>query len=133
MKSHDQRTVAASRHDLSEREWSVLEAVVRSYVETAEPAGSRSVVRRFNLGVSPATVRNTMSDLEEKGYLSHPHTSAGRVPTDLAYRLFVDHLIRPIELSRKERAALARELEPLGGSAVERLLWRAPETFIRKI
>jgi heat-inducible transcriptional repressor len=75
---------------LNEREHLILEAVIRSYVETAEPAGSRSVVRRFNLGLSPATVRNTMSDLEEKGTSSHPHTSAGRVPTDRAYRFFVD-------------------------------------------
>src|ERR1041385_253119 len=69
----------------TERERTVLEAVIRSYVETAEPAGSRSVARRFGLGVSAATVRNTMADLEEKGFLFHPHTSAGRIPTDLAY------------------------------------------------
>ena len=70
--------------ELSERERRVLEAVIQSYVETAEPAGSRTISRRFGLGVSPATIRNTMSDLEEKGYLYHPHTSAGRVPTDIA-------------------------------------------------
>src|ERR1700741_143688 len=80
---------------LTEREHAILEAVIRTYVETAEPAGSRMVARRFRLGISPATVRNTMSDLEEKGYLYHPHTSAGRVPTDLAYRLYVDYLMRP--------------------------------------
>ncbi|HEX6373689.1 MAG TPA: HrcA family transcriptional regulator, partial [Longimicrobium sp.] len=57
---------------LSEREHQILEAVIRTYVETAEPAGSRNVARRFRLGISPATVRNTMSDLEEKGYLYHP-------------------------------------------------------------
>ena len=68
------------------RERRVLEAVIQSYVETAEPAGSRTISRRFGLGVSPATIRNTMSDLEEKGFLFHPHTSAGRVPTDKAYR-----------------------------------------------
>jgi heat-inducible transcriptional repressor len=79
---------------LTDREHRILEAVIRTYVETAEPAGSRTVVRRFDLGISPATVRNTMSDLEEKGYLYHPHTSAGRVPTDLAYRLYVDALMR---------------------------------------
>ena len=65
----------------------VLEAVIQSYVETAEPAGSRHYLARFGLGVSPATIRNTMSDLEEKGFLFHPHTSAGRVPTDKAYRV----------------------------------------------
>src|SRR5215203_2043128 len=78
--------------ELNERERRVLEAVIQSYVETAEPAGSRTISRRFGLGVSPATIRNTMSDLEEKGFLFHPHTSAGRVPTDKAYRVFVDGL-----------------------------------------
>jgi heat-inducible transcriptional repressor len=72
-------------HELSERERRVLEAVIQSYVETAEPAGSRTISRRFGLGVSAATIRNTMSELEEKGYLFHPHTSAGRIPTDSAY------------------------------------------------
>src|SRR5689334_5069505 len=79
--------------ELSDRERSILEAVIRSYVETAEPAGSRMISRRYGLGLSPATIRNTMSDLEEKGYLYHPHTSAGRVPTDRAYRLYVDTLL----------------------------------------
>ena len=78
----------------------VLAAVIRSYVETAEPAGSRTVSRRFGLGVSPATVRNTMSDLEEKGFLFHPHTSAGRIPTDKAYRVYVDELMRVAPLDR---------------------------------
>ena len=63
--------------DLSERERQVLEAVVRTYVDSAEPAGSRTLAKRFDLSVSPATVRNTMSDLETKGYLFHRHTSAG--------------------------------------------------------
>ncbi|MEP7348252.1 MAG: heat-inducible transcription repressor HrcA, partial [Gemmatimonadaceae bacterium] len=81
--------------ELDERERRVLEAVIQSYIETAEPAGSRSLTRRFRLGVSPATIRNTMSDLEAKGYLYHPHTSAGRVPTNRAYRLYVDSLMRP--------------------------------------
>ncbi len=79
--------------ELSKRERMVLEAVIRTYVQTAEPAGSRTLARRFGLGVSPATIRNTMSDLEEKGFLFHPHTSAGRVPTDAALRFFVDGLL----------------------------------------
>jgi heat-inducible transcriptional repressor len=111
--------------DLSDRERQVLEAVVRTYVETAEPAGSRTVSRNFELGVSAATVRNTMSDLEEKGYLFHPHTSAGRIPTDLAYRFFVDRLMEPAGPSAKERAELERELEFAGSSAVERLVRQA--------
>ncbi len=111
--------------DLSERERQVLEAVVRTYVETAEPAGSRTVSRNYDLGVSAATVRNTMSDLEEKGYLFHPHTSAGRVPTDVAYRFFVDRLMEPLAPSPQERAALERGLEGAGTSAVERLVIHA--------
>lgn len=111
--------------ELSERERQVLEAVVRTYVETAEPAGSRTVSRSFDLGVSAATVRNTMSDLEQKGYLFHPHTSAGRVPTDIAYRFFVDRLMEPLAPSPQERANLARELEGAGTSAVERLVIHA--------
>jgi heat-inducible transcriptional repressor len=111
--------------DLSDRERQVLEAVVRTYVDTAEPAGSRTVSRVYDLGVSAATVRNTMSDLEEKGYLFHPHTSAGRIPTDLAYRFFVDRLMEPLAPSPKERADLERELEGAGTSAVERLVVHA--------
>ncbi|HEX8692201.1 MAG TPA: heat-inducible transcriptional repressor HrcA [Longimicrobium sp.] len=115
---------------LNEREHAILEAVIRTYVETAEPAGSRTVARRFRLGISPATVRNTMSDLEEKGYLYHPHTSAGRVPTDLAYRLYVDSLMRKEELTPAERTAIRRELEQRGeGAAVEHLLRRAAQTL----
>lgn len=116
-----------NRHqpDLTDRELRVLEAVVQTYVETAEPAGSRMVARRCGLGVSPATIRNTMSDLEEKGYLTHPHTSAGRVPTDLAYRLHVDQLIAVSNLTDAEQLAIMRELDPAGSTTVERLIRRA--------
>jgi heat-inducible transcriptional repressor len=111
--------------DLTEREIRVLEAVVQAYVDTAEPAGSRTVARRCGLGVSPATIRNTMADLEEKGYLSHPHTSAGRVPTDLAYRFHVDQIIRMPGLTAEEQSQLVRELDPVGPTGVERLVRRA--------
>jgi len=115
--------------DLNEREIRVLEAVVRAYVETAEPAGSRTVARRCGLGVSPATIRNTMSDLEEKGYLTHPHTSAGRVPTDRAYRFHVDQLIRMPNLSPKEQHQLRRELDTGGATTVERLIRKAAQVL----
>lgn len=111
--------------ELSDRERRVLDAVVRVYVDTAEPAGSRTVSRKFELGVSPATVRNTMSDLEDKGYLFHPHASAGRIPTDRAYRFFVNQMIRPATLTDIERERLSRELDAGGSSAVERLVRRA--------
>ena len=114
--------------ELSERERRVLEAVIQSYVETAEPAGSRTISRRFGLGVSPATIRNTMSELEEKGYLFHPHTSAGRVPTDSAYRLYVDSLMGPATLNPREAERLAEEISG-GGSAIEAILRRAAQSL----
>jgi heat-inducible transcriptional repressor len=113
---------------LNERERRVLEAVIQSYVETAEPAGSRTISRKFGLGVSPATIRNTMSDLEEKGFLYHPHTSAGRVPTDSAYRLYVDSLMSPARLSSAEAERLAEEISS-GGSAIEVILRRAAQSL----
>jgi heat-inducible transcriptional repressor len=115
--------------ELSERERRVLEAVIQSYVETAEPAGSRTIARRFGLGVSPATIRNTMSDLEEKGYLFHPHTSAGRVPTDRAYRLYVDSLMRPARVSSPEADRLAEHISHAGSSAIETILRRAAQSL----
>ncbi|HEX8430798.1 MAG TPA: heat-inducible transcriptional repressor HrcA [Longimicrobium sp.] len=113
---------------LSEREHDILEAVIRTYVETAEPAGSRMVARRFGLGISAATVRNTMSDLEEKGYLFHPHTSAGRVPTDRAYRLYVDELMTRPRATLLDETAIRRELARGGeGAAIENLVRRAAQ------
>ena len=114
--------------ELSERERQVLKAVIRSYVETAEPAGSRTLSKHFGLGVSPATIRNSMSDLEEKGFLFHPHTSAGRVPTDKAYRLYVDELMRLTPLDSAERNRLAEELGG-AGSAIESILRRAAQSL----
>lgn len=79
---------------LDERKLKVLYAIINSYVLTAEPIGSRTISKQYNLGVSPATIRNEMSDLEELGYLNKPHSSAGRVPSDKAYRLYVDNLLK---------------------------------------
>ncbi len=116
--------------ELSRRERRVLEAVIRSYVETAEPAGSRTLSRRFGLGVSPATIRNTMSDLEEKGFLFHPHTSAGRIPTNKAYRAYVDSLLSLPPLKTVESDRLTEEIT--GGpsmSPIETILRRAAQTL----
>ncbi|MEO7084423.1 MAG: heat-inducible transcriptional repressor HrcA [Gemmatimonadaceae bacterium] len=116
--------------ELSKRERRVLEAVIRSYVETAEPAGSRTLSRRFGLGVSPATIRNTMSDLEEKGFLFHPHTSAGRIPTNKAYRVYVDSLLSYPPLPQPETDRLAEEISGRnGGSPIETILRRAAQTL----
>lgn len=113
---------------LNERERRVLEAVIQSYVETAEPAGSRMISRRFGLGVSPATIRNTMSDLEDKGFLFHPHTSAGRVPTDMAYRVYVDSLMRFSPIDVLARDQLLEQLA-VGGTAIEAILRRAAQVL----
>jgi heat-inducible transcriptional repressor len=113
---------------LSARELRVLEAVVQTYIETAEPAGSQTIARRFGLGVSPATIRNTMSELEDKGYLFHPHTSAGRIPTDRAYRVYVNEIMRLAPLSHEAQHTLQAGL--LGSrSAVEELLRRAAQVL----
>ena len=118
-----------SLHELTERERRVLEAVIQMYVETAEPTGSRALSRRSGLGVSPATIRNTMSDLEEKGFLFHPHTSAGRVPTDKAYRMYVDAILqRPSSANGSAYDRLAEEISA-GSSAIEAILRRAAQSL----
>src|ERR671938_261331 len=113
---------------LNERERRVLEAVIRAYVETAEPAGSRMISKFSGLGVSPATIRNTMSDLEEKGFLFHPHTSAGRVPTDKAYRAYVDALLSRPPVEAPERERLQEEIAA-SGTAIENILRRAAQSL----
>src|SRR2546423_14836253 len=95
---------------LDDRKLEVLRGIVEDYVETQEPVGSKALVERHNLRVSPATVRNDMAVLEEEGYIHQPHTSAGRVPTDRGYRLFVDKLSRIKPPSPGEPRALERVL-----------------------
>ena len=77
---------------LEERQSKVLIAVICGYIATAEPVGSRTIAKKYDLGVSPATIRNIMADLDEMGFLVQPHTSAGRIPTDKGFRFYVDHL-----------------------------------------
>jgi heat-inducible transcriptional repressor len=91
---------------IEERKLDVLRAIVEDYVATNEPVGSKALVERHGLGVSPATIRNDMAALEEEGYITQPHTSAGRVPTDKGYRLFVDKLSTVKPLSGPERRAI---------------------------
>ncbi|MEU4450625.1 heat-inducible transcriptional repressor HrcA [Nocardioides sp. NPDC023903] len=95
----------------NERRLSVLRAIVEDYVKTEEPVGSKALVERHGLGVSPATVRNDMAALEEEGYITAPHTSAGRVPTDKGYRLFVDRLTTVKPMTAAEKRAIAGFLE----------------------
>src|ERR1700709_890577 len=94
-----------------DRRLAVLRAIVEDYVATEEPVGSKALVERHGLGVSPATVRNDMAALEDEGYITQPHTSAGRVPTDKGYRLFVDRLSTVKPMSVAERRAIETFLE----------------------
>jgi heat-inducible transcriptional repressor len=96
---------------LDDRKLEVLRAIVEDYVRTEEPVGSKVLVERHGLGVSPATIRNDMAFLEEEGYIAQPHTSAGRVPTDKGYRLFVDRLSTIKPLSSAERRAISAFLD----------------------
>ena len=115
---------------LTERQGRVLSAIVQVYIETAEPAGSEAVARRGRLGISSASVRSTMGELETLGYLFHPHTSSGRVPTDRAYRSYVNGLMRH-EPTEQERERLKSEVAVVGGSggAIEEILRRAAQVL----
>ncbi|MEW5803614.1 MAG: heat-inducible transcriptional repressor HrcA [bacterium] len=95
--------------ELTGREKLILEAIIKQYINQAEPVGSRTISKRIVLSLSPATIRNIMADLEEKGFLQHPHTSAGRIPTDRGYRYYVDNLSK--KQSRKKTKKTG--LEPL--------------------
>ncbi len=86
---------------LKEREKAILRYVIHQFILNATPVGSRFISKKYNLGLSPATIRNIMSDLEDMGYLNHPHTSAGRIPTDKGYRVYVDSLMDPPVLNKK--------------------------------
>ncbi len=91
---------------LNERKIKILEAIISSYIITADPVGSRTIAKKFDFGISSATIRNEMSDLEEMGFILQPHASAGRIPTDRGYRLYVDALMRRRELTAEEAAFL---------------------------
>lgn len=105
--------------DLTERQRDVLRTIIQDYISSAEPVGSRSVARKYGFRLSPATIRNIMADLAELGYLAQPHTSAGRVPTDLGYRFYVDSLMDRRPLSRAEESLIARRFRPVRGEVEE--------------
>ena len=96
---------------MESRQLEILRAIVEEYVATEEPVGSRSIAERHGLGISPATIRNEMAQLEEAGLITQPHTSAGRIPTDKGYRLFVDKLAKIKPLSKAERSAIETFLD----------------------
>lgn len=96
---------------MTERKLKILEAIIKNYLETGEPVGSRTISKYTDLNLSSATIRNEMSDLEDMGYIIQPHTSAGRIPTDQGYRLYVDNMMRSRveELDKREREVEERE------------------------
>ncbi|NJB69444.1 heat-inducible transcriptional repressor [Desulfobaculum xiamenense] len=99
---------------LSTRETTVLTTIVEDYISKAQPLGSRHVARRCGLGLSAASIRNTMADLTDKGFLEQPHTSAGRIPTPLAFRLYLDTVLTPPEITPQERAVIRTGLDNAG-------------------
>ncbi len=113
--------ISVSDRQLTDREQEILRLVVKSFIETAGPVGSRFLAKTSGIALSPASIRNTMSDLEGYGYLDHPYTSAGRVPTELGYRTFVDELMGSPRLSPVEKQVLKAELDRLMGDT-EQLL-----------
>jgi len=94
---------------LTERQQNILRLVIQAYITTAAPVGSKTIATDYNLGVSPATIRNEMALLEEQGYLMHPHTSAGRVPTEMGYRYFVEKLMKNVELPSEEQRMISHQ------------------------
>ncbi len=97
--------------ELNDRERSILRYVIQQFILTAAPVGSRNITKKYDLGVSPATVRNIMSDLEDSGYINHPHTSAGRIPTDKGYRYYVDSLMDLKKIGTLEKGIINNSLE----------------------
>jgi heat-inducible transcriptional repressor len=102
------------RLDIESRRKSILAAILESYIETATPVGSRAISLRFRHAISPATIRNVMADLEEMGLIMQPHTSAGRVPTDKGYRLYVDTLLEPKHLTKEEESIINKLIHQAG-------------------
>ena len=112
--------------ELTERKLKILQAIITDFIRNAEPVGSRTLSKLLDMGISSATIRNEMSDLEEMGYLYHPHTSSGRVPSDKAYRLYVNSLMDKYELAQNEKQRIKRELNA-HMAELERTVLRASE------
>lgn len=93
---------------IDKRKIQILEAIINDYINTGEPVGSRTIAKRYDLGVGSATIRNEMSDLEDMGYLEQPHTSAGRIPSSKGYRLYVDSLMQKARLSEEEQIQIKK-------------------------
>jgi heat-inducible transcriptional repressor len=107
--------------ELNEREKNILRNVIQQFILTASPVGSKNFARQYTPGLSPATIRSIMSDLEESGYLDHPHTSAGRIPTDKGYRFYVDNFATTKEICSEVQDTISRELETVASETDELL------------
>ena len=114
--------------ELSERQLTILDAIIRNYLATGEPVGSRTISKYTDLNLSSATIRNEMSDLEEMGYIVQPHTSAGRIPSDKGYRLYVDHLIETNDKKEKELSDM-KELVIENTEKMEQVLKQAAKVL----
>lgn len=101
----------SEKEQLNERERNILRSVVQQFILTASPVGSRYITKKYEMGISPATVRNIMADLEESGFINHPHTSAGRIPTDKGYRYYVDSIMELKEIKNPEKGLINRTLK----------------------
>jgi len=110
-----------SEYQLKDREKAILRFVIHQFILTASPVGSRNISKKYDIGLSPASIRNIMADLEELGFLNHPHTSAGRVPTDKGYRVYVDSLMDPPMLDIKSKQIINENLSQ-SSSETEELL-----------
>ena len=105
------RQKGSGRLDLDERKLKILQAIIRNYLETGEPVGSRTISKYTDLNLSSATIRNEMSDLEELGYIIQPHTSAGRIPSDKGYRLYVDRMMLEKEEQLNQATQEVKEMQ----------------------
>jgi len=99
------------QEELSDREKLILRSIIQQFILTASPVGSRNITKKYDIGFSPATVRNIMSDLEEFGFIDHPHTSAGRIPTDKGYRFYVDSLMEIQKIKNSEKGIINKEFK----------------------
>lgn len=116
-------------HTLNDRAREILQWAISDFVATGKPVGSRKIARKTRERLSAATIRNIMSDLEEMGYLRQPHASAGRVPTDKAYRFYVDNMLKPREISARDRELIDRGLRP--DNSAEHLMARTSQLLSR--
>jgi len=114
-----------------DRKQEVLKAIIKHFINTAEPVGSQTIIVSYKFNVSPATVRNDMAELEEEGFIYQPHTSAGRVPTDLGYRLFVDEMANYDDARKKAVAVLKQVRQQYGVQKVKEKIYDAVELMAR--